>query len=131
MPNVLVYPTVIVLAVWLVAAAFWMSQPGVGLRVLLSATVAGLVYLLLHVVSPNGLGMGDVKFAPAVAMVMGWYSWGWVVVSALAAFVFAAAWGIGLQLSRRASRELPFGPFMVAGAAATPVVADPLLQWWW
>lgn len=130
LPNVLVYPTVAFVAVWLVTAALILSQPGIALRVLLAAAAAGLAYLVLHLVSPQGLGMGDVKFAPAIAMVMGWYSWGWAAVAALGAFILAAAWGLALIVLGRASRELPFGPFMVAGAAITPVVADPLVMAW-
>lgn len=131
LPNAMVYPTVTLVAGWLVAAALVSSQPSVALRVIAAGVTAGLAYLVLHLVSRQGLGMGDVKFAPAVAMVMGWHSWGWVVVSALGAFFLAAIWGLCLLLLRRANRQLPFGPFMVAGAAATPLVGDPLVQWWW
>lgn len=131
LPNMLVYPTVLVVGVWLPVAAAVTSRPEVAVRVLTAAVPAGLGYLMLHVAAPNGLGMGDVKFAPAIAMVMAWHSWGWVLVSALSAFVLAAVWGMGLMLRRESNKVLPFGPFMVAGTAVTPVIGDPLLQWWW
>lgn len=130
LPNVLVYPTVIVVAMWLPAAAIILDRPHVAIRVLSAGAVAALVHLVLHLIAPDGLGMGDVKFAPAIAMVMGWYSWGWVLIAALGAFALAATWGIIRAIGRRGAKELPFGPFMVASAAITPVVGDPLIHWW-
>lgn len=130
LPNTLVYPTVTFLAAWLALSAMSIGRPEVALRVLVAGTAAGLCYLALHMMSPTGLGMGDVKFAPAIAMVLGWYSWGWVLVASVAAFALAALWGVFTIVIRRGARELPFGPFMVAGAGVTPVVGDQLLQWW-
>lgn len=129
LPNLLVYPTLVLLAAWLPLAATATSRPEVALRVLAAGCVAGAGYLLLHLMSPSGLGMGDVKFAPAVAMVVGWHSWGWVLVSVFAAFALAAAWGVLLRAVRRGAAELPFGPFMVAGAGVTPLLGDQLLAW--
>lgn len=130
LPNALVYPTLVVVALWLPTAAIVNNELGVALRVLGSGAVVGLGYFVLHLLSPNGFGMGDVKFAPAIAMVMGWHSWGWVLFASIAAFALAAIWGLGLMMHRRRGHLLPFGPFMVAGAAVTPMVGDELLRWW-
>lgn len=130
LPNALVYPTVVIVATWLPVAAIVLATPETAVRVLSAGVAAAVVHLALHAVSPSGLGMGDVKFAPAIAMVMAWDSWGWVLVAALVPFLLAATWGIVWKLMRRQAHVLPFGPFMVAGAAVTPVVGDPLLRWW-
>lgn len=130
LPNVLVYPTLAIVVMWLPTAAVMTSQPCVAFRLIGAGLAAGLGYLVLHMLSPQGLGMGDVKFAPAIAMVMAWESWAWVLVSSLAAFVLAAIWGLGMLPWRRGRQEIPFGPFMVAGAAVTPIVADPFMDWW-
>ena len=131
LPNALVYPTVLIVGIWLPLAALLSGQTHVALRVLGAGAGMGLAYLMLHLASPDGLGMGDVKFAPAIAMVMGWNSWGWAIVAGLVAFFLAATWGIAGAIARRRTKALPFGPFMVVGAGMTPVLADPLLDWWW
>jgi len=102
----------------LTAAAAAAGSWGSWGRALLAA--AGLVacYFVLAVVSSGGVGMGDVKLAAVVGLTCGWHSWAVVVISTVATFVLAAGVGIGLLVTRRATRtsSLAFGPFMVAGA---------------
>jgi leader peptidase (prepilin peptidase)/N-methyltransferase len=75
-------------------------------------------YLVLAVISPSGMGMGDVKAAAGLGSMLAWRGWSALVVGGFAGFLFAALYGTTLLISGRATRkqQIPFGPFMVAGA---------------
>ena len=89
------------------------------LRAVLGAAALFAVYLSLALVSPGGLGMGDVKLAALLGLYLGWLGWGAVVLGALAGFVVQALVALVLLATRRIGLrgELPFGPAMLAGAA--------------
>jgi leader peptidase (prepilin peptidase)/N-methyltransferase len=48
---------------------------------------------------------------------LAWSGWPTLAAGAFAGFLLAAVYGLGLLVSRRATRgqRIPFGPFMVAG----------------
>jgi leader peptidase (prepilin peptidase)/N-methyltransferase len=64
------------------------------------------------------MGWGDVKLAAVLGLYLGFLGWGNLLVGAFAAFLFGGVFGIGLMLARRAGRktQIPFGPWMIAGA---------------
>ena len=92
---------------------------GALLRAVLGAAALFAVYLALALVSPGGLGMGDVKLAALLGLYLGWLGWPAVVLGALAGFVVQAVVALALLATRRIGLrgELPFGPAMLAGAA--------------
>lgn len=116
LPNALVAPAVLLPLICLTVVAMAQSNPATAARVVLAATASGAIYLCLHLVSPGGMGFGDVKFAPSIGAVMGWHSWDATLWAIAAAFLCAAAVALPLMAARRNPHHLPFGPFMVAGA---------------
>ena len=86
------------------------------------AVTAGLLALALII--PSGLGMGDVKLAPALGLYLGYLGWGAVLIGVVAGFVLGALAALGLlardalarkPLSGALRRSLPFGPFLLLG----------------
>jgi len=75
---------------------------------------------VLFLINPRGFGFGDVKLAPALGAVLGWYGWAIVLVGTFVGYLLGALYGIALMLAGRAGREtrIPFGPFLLAGAFA-------------
>jgi leader peptidase (prepilin peptidase)/N-methyltransferase len=75
-------------------------------------------YLLLALISPSGMGMGDVKAAAGLGTMLAWRGWTALIAGGFAGFLLAAVYGIALLTSGRATRkhQIPFGPFMIAGA---------------
>jgi leader peptidase (prepilin peptidase)/N-methyltransferase len=73
----------------------------------------------MALVSPAGMGMGDVKLAGLLGLLLGWLGWPVVVAGFLLGFVVQAVLGLALIVLRRAGRdtELPFGPALVLGTA--------------
>ena len=119
LPNRVILPALAAGAVLLtVAAAAGDAWPAL-LRATLGAAVLFVVFLVLALVSPRSLGMGDVKLAALVGLFLGWIGWGAVVVGGAAGFVVQALLAVVLLASRRIGLrgELPFGPAMLVGAA--------------
>lgn len=119
LPDVLTLPAFAVTAVLLGAAALLPSHDGSWSRALLAAAAVGVLYFLLFLLNPAGMGLGDVKLAPTVALPLGWYGWAAVVTGTFAAFALGAVVGLALLLTGRATRKspIPFGPFMLLGCA--------------
>ncbi|MDX2643688.1 A24 family peptidase [Streptomyces sp. PA03-1a] len=124
LPDVLTLPAATGTAALLGAAALLPGHEGSWPRALLGAAVLGLFYLVLHLVNPDGMGFGDVKLAPTAGMVLAWYGWGTLAAGTFAAFALGAVTGLVLLAARRAERRtpLPFGPFILAGALAGPLL---------
>ena len=101
----------------LAAAAADGTWPALARAVLGGIALSGF-YLVLAVISPSGMGMGDVKAAAGLGTMLAWLGWGALVAGGFAGFLFAAVYGTVLLLSGRATRkqQIPFGPFMIAGA---------------
>jgi leader peptidase (prepilin peptidase)/N-methyltransferase len=76
------------------------------------------VFLLLALLAPAGLAMGDVKLAAVLGLHLGWVSWRAVVLGGAAGFVVQAVAALVLLAVRRVGRkgELPFGPALLVGA---------------
>ena len=76
-------------------------------------------FLVLALVAPSGMGMGDVKLAALLGLYLGWLGWPAVALGAAAGFVVQAVVALALLATRRIGLrgELPFGPAMLAGAA--------------
>ncbi len=119
LPNVIVLPSYLVAIVLFTAAALLSVDFGSLLRAGIGMVGLALAYLLMVLVYPGGMGMGDVKLAGVLGLYLGWAGWGALLVGALAAFVLGGIFGIVLMVSGRATRKtgIPFGPWMLAGAS--------------
>lgn len=119
LPNVIVLPSYAVGIVLFTAAAFLSGDFGPLLRAGIAMAGLGILYFLMVLVYPGGMGMGDVKLAGVLGLYLGWAGWGALFVGALAAFVLGGIFGIVLMATGRATRKtgIPFGPWMLAGAA--------------
>jgi leader peptidase (prepilin peptidase) / N-methyltransferase len=96
--------------------------PGVSWSALLRAVLGGLalagLYLLLLIISPSGMSLGDVKLAASLGTLLAWFGWRVLIAGGAAGFLLGGLAGVMLLVSRRAARKqlIPFGPFMIAGA---------------
>ncbi|WP_159620836.1 prepilin peptidase [Ruania rhizosphaerae] len=93
------------------------------------AAVAGIAvgagFLVLCLLTPSGLGLGDAKLAAVLATLLGWFSWSAVLAGIVLAFVTGGLVALALLVARRAGRRTPiaFGPFLSLGAALAVAVA--------
>ncbi|MGO9078947.1 MAG: prepilin peptidase [Streptosporangiaceae bacterium] len=88
------------------------------------AVLAGC-FLLLALARPGAVGFGDVKLAASTGSALAWFGWGALLDGAAAGLILAAAWGLALLALRRATlrQQIPYGPFLLAGALAVIVAA--------
>jgi prepilin signal peptidase PulO-like enzyme (type II secretory pathway) len=84
------------------------------------------VYGAQHFLFPDAIGRGDVKLAGVLGLYLGWFGQSTWFTGLLLGFVFGGLVALGLLLTRRASRktEIPFGPYMMAGALVA-ILAHP------
>ncbi|HXD61012.1 MAG TPA: prepilin peptidase [Lacisediminihabitans sp.] len=127
LPNAIVLPSYLVGAVLLAAASVLGADYEALLRAVIGCGALGLAYLLMALVSPGGMGFGDVKLAGVLGLFLGWLGWGPLAVGAIAAFLLGGIFGIILILTRRGGRKtaIPFGPWMLAGAWVGILVGEP------
>lgn len=94
-------------------------------RAVIGAVVLGLAYLVLALLGGGqGMGLGDVKLAPSLGALLAWPGWSTWCLGAMGAFILGGLWGIVLMLRGRGrSARMPFGPFMMAAALLTIVLA--------
>jgi len=104
-------------AALLLAAAISGHWHTLAQAVLGGIAVAGF-YLALALISPAGMGLGDVKAAASLSTLLAWLGWRALLAGTLAGFLLAGLYGAALLISGRATRKqhIPFGPFMIAGA---------------
>ncbi|AMM32109.1 Type IV leader peptidase [Sinomonas atrocyanea] len=126
LPNRIVLPSywaAVPLTVAAVVAAGG-ADVGAALRVLGGGAVLWLVYFVLRVVYPAGMGFGDVKLAGVLGLYLGFLSWEHLFWGTAAAFLLGGLYGLGLIVTRRgtAKSAIPFGPFMLAGTAIALVL---------
>ncbi|MDT3397028.1 A24 family peptidase [Streptomyces sp. B1866] len=120
LPDVLTLPMAGGTAALLGVGALLPGHAGSWPRALLGGVALGGAYFLLFVVSPGGMGFGDVKLALALGVALGWYGWGVLVAGACAGVLLGGCWAVVLMATRRAGRRSPmaYGPFMIVGAGA-------------
>lgn len=101
---------------------------------IIGALSFGGLFLLIYygaiwVLKREGLGFGDVKFAAAAGLLLGWQR---MLFAMLIASVSAS---IILVIIRRVrgdeqDREYPFGPFISVGIAAALLFGAPVINWY-
>jgi leader peptidase (prepilin peptidase)/N-methyltransferase len=131
-PNRVVYPALAVSVPLLVLAAVVNDEGGRLWRALLGALLAAAGLLVVRLAYPRGMGMGDVKLALLLGLALGWLSLGHVALGLFLGFLLGSVIGTGLVATGVRSRrdQLPFAPFLAAGAVVAVLVGRPLLDWY-
>ena len=117
LPDALTLPSYVVGIALLGAAAItddaWWSFE----RALIGMAALFAFYFVIALISPRGMGFGDVKLSGALGLYLGWLGWGPLVVGAFMAFLIGGVVSIALVLFAGAGRKtkVPFGPFMLLG----------------
>ena len=89
--------------------------------------IALAFFLLQAVLYPAGLGWGDVKLAGILGLYLGWLGLTPLAAGLFLGYLLAGTTGLALIVAGRAGRktQLPFGPFLLAGALAAIALSGP------
>jgi leader peptidase (prepilin peptidase)/N-methyltransferase len=118
LPDRVTYPALVGCAAALTIDAAvtdgWTALLRAVLAAVAAAAVAGLGWLL----SPAGLGLGDVKLLALLGLVLGWVAWGALLAGVFLGLLVGSAVAVVLLVSGRAGLRtaVPFGPPLLAGA---------------
>ncbi len=109
-PDQIVYPAMVISIIYVALTTYYLL-----LTTFISAVVAAGFFFLLHwLTRGRGMGLGDVKLAGLMGLVLGFPG---IAMALYLAFLTGAAWGVILILvgKKKLKSQIPFGPFL-AGA---------------
>ncbi|MDQ8707486.1 A24 family peptidase [Streptomyces sp. LHD-70] len=125
LPDAVTLPLAVTTAALLGITALLPTAQGSWTRALLGAVAFAGGYFALFLISPNGIGFGDVKLALTIGLVLGWHGWDAVLAGAFAGQLLAVLHGLVLAAAHKTGRktQIPFGPGMLGGAYTTVLLA--------
>ena len=131
-PNRIVYPTLFAAVPLLAVAALLDGTWGALGTALLGALAAGTGLLVIHLISPRGMGFGDVRLAVVLGLFLGWIDLAHVALGLFLGFLLGAVGGVGLIALRLKRRKdhVPFAPFLALGAVVAVMAGNPILDWY-
>lgn len=94
------------------------------LRAAASAVILFVAYLILAIISPRGIGMGDVKLAAPVGLYLGYLGWSQLFYGGAMGFVLGGIFSVVLISFSRAEKQtdVPYGPAMLAATLGTALL---------
>lgn len=130
LPNRYVLPSLPIAVVLLALAALKNGIWGSFLNAILGGAAMFILYLIMALISPAGIGMGDVKLGAVLGIFLGFLGWDAWFIGLFAAFLIGGLAGLILLISGKAKRTstIPFGPPMLVGALITVFWGESLIR---
>jgi leader peptidase (prepilin peptidase)/N-methyltransferase len=131
-PNYIVYPTIFASVPLLALAALIQGEWDRFGQAMLGATLAWLALFLIHMISPGGMGFGDVRLAFVLGLFLGWISLSHVVTGLFLGVVIISVVGVVLAVLRLRSLQehIAFGPFLAVGSTLAVYFGESIIRWW-
>ena len=131
-PNRIVYPTIFASVPLLALAALLGGDWDRFGQAMLGATLAWLALLVIHLISPAGMGFGDVRLAFVLGLFLGWIDLGHVMTGLFLGVLLIAVVGVFLAVLRLRSLQehIAFGPFLAAGSTVAVFAGHSIIRWW-
>jgi len=111
-----------------VAINLWMKSVGIW-DMLIASLLGGGLLLLIAVASRGGMGVGDIKFAAALGL---WLGWKCLLLALLLSFILGGISGFLLLIFKLKKRKdfIPFGPFIALGSLISMLYGIEMLTWY-
>ena len=100
------------------------------ISLILSAIGAAGFFLVIVLVSRGKwMGIGDIKLAFLMGLLLGWPG---ILLALFLAFSIGAIIGLGLIFlgKKTVKSEVPFGPFLVTGTLASLFLGEAIIEWY-
>lgn len=133
LPDAVVLPSILVGLVIVVFVSVVDGEPDRIRPALVGAAVAFVVLLVAHLVSPRGMGFGDVKLAALLGLAVGWQASTGIEALVLVLWMLLIGFGVGslagvvLWIVRRRNQPFPFGPFLALGTVVAVLLSRSLV----
>jgi leader peptidase (prepilin peptidase) / N-methyltransferase len=131
-PNRIVFPTLGACVAMLAVAALLQDDWGRLGTAFIGSLAASASLLVINLIYPRGMGMGDVKLALLLGLFLGWIDLAHVALGMFLGFLLGAVGGITLIALKVKSRKdhVPFAPFLAGGTFLALLVGDVFLDWY-
>jgi leader peptidase (prepilin peptidase)/N-methyltransferase len=118
LPDRVTGPAAVVCAAAFLVDAAVLGSWGALVRAVAAAAVAFAVPYAVAAISPEAMGLGDVKLLGLLGLVLGWFGWGVLLAGVFLGLLTGAGASLVLLAARRAGwrTALPFGPPLLFGA---------------
>lgn len=127
-PNRIMYPALVAFPVYL-AVARLAGAPVDLVDMILGFALYGGGLLVIALISPHGMGMGDVKLAALIGLVLGAVDLRAVGVAAGVGILAGGVAAIVALLAGAGRKSaLPFGPFLAFGAVVAVFATEPIVD---
>lgn len=130
-PDEVIYPAIIISLSWIIYLFFvGLIDKTEALYFIFSALGSSLFFFLIWFFSRGqAMGFGDVKLALFLGLVLGWPN---IITGLFLGFFFGAIIGLMLISMKKKGfkSEVPFGPFLVAGALISIFWGERILNWY-
>lgn len=124
LPDRLTVGAAVLLGASVLMAAVVTGEPALLVRAAAGAVLFAGLLLLVHAISPSGLGFGDVKLGVPLGLAVGAASLADVVVAVVVASVLGAVAGLVVLVRHRdRARAVAFGPCLCLGAVLVLLAA--------
>ncbi|MDX6246305.1 MAG: leader peptidase (prepilin peptidase) / N-methyltransferase [Frankiales bacterium] len=137
LPDALTFPTYVVAIAALAADSAHRGQWSQFARAVEGMAALFAFYLATRVLGTalmkkTAMGLGDVKLSGILGLLLGWLSWGALVVGAFAGFLVGALGGIALIASGKGklATRIPYGPYMLLGALVGILWGAQIAHWY-
>lgn len=123
-PDKIVYPTIALAILY----SLFFIQYSIFNYFLSGLGAAGFFLALVAITRGKGMGIGDVKLAALMGLVLGWPK---ILVALYLAFLTGAIVGVILILlgKKRFGEHIPFGPFLTMATWITLLWGSQILAW--
>jgi leader peptidase (prepilin peptidase)/N-methyltransferase len=124
-PNRLMYPSLVAFPLYVLVARLFGAEVEPARAAIGLVAYGGCLFILALI--SRGMGMGDVKLAAVVGVVLGSLGLRFVGVAAASAIVFGGLGGVVALLAGKGRKSaIPFGPYIAAGAVAAAFWGEPI-----
>jgi leader peptidase (prepilin peptidase)/N-methyltransferase len=131
-PNYIVYPTIFASIPLLAVAALAQGEWDRFGHAMLGATLAWLALFVIHLISPAGMGFGDVRLSFVLGLFLGWIGLSHVLTGLFLGVLLISVTGIVLAVLRLKSLQehIAFGPFLAIGSTLAVFAGHAIIRWW-
>ena len=115
LPNRLVFPTLGLVVVGVGLVSGLSGDLGAASIAYLGGLAYFAILMVCHLISPRGMGMGDVKLAAVLGVLLAWIAPALVLLGLLISCLIGSIAGGVVFAIRRRNSGFPFGPALAAG----------------